>query len=101
MVTLNTEEVDQMKADIAAGKLPPTAIEDHKKAEEKNVFGFDVKHKRGKPVEQGIGAPGNETENHFAALRQREAAGLEEPGTHKRLYGEWLARKAKERAEDE
>jgi hypothetical protein len=57
MVTLNTEEVEQMRAEIAAGKLSPSAIKNHLIAEEKAVFGADVKHDRkGNPIEDGIGS---------------------------------------------
>lgn len=95
MVTLNTEEVDEIKALIAAGKLPPDTLKAHFAAEEKAVFGHDVRHDRKKrPIEQGIGSPGNESENHFAAMLARENAGLEEKGTTKKLRDEWLARKA-------
>jgi len=35
----------------------------------KTVFGHDVKFDdKGRPIEQGIGAPGHETMNHYAAL---------------------------------
>jgi hypothetical protein len=43
-------------------------------AEEVNVFGVGFKRDRhGKPTEQGIGAPGNESEAHFRALAQAES----------------------------
>ena len=37
------------------------------------VFGAGYRTDRnGKPIERGIGAPGNETEQHFAALEKYE-----------------------------
>lgn len=63
--------------------MTPEEIKAYRENERKNVFGFDYKTDRnGNPVEQGIGAPGHETANHFAALRKREAEGHEEPGTY-------------------
>jgi hypothetical protein len=39
----------------------------------KTVFGFDYKKDAsGRPLEQGIGSPGHETENHYAALAKAE-----------------------------
>jgi hypothetical protein len=39
----------------------------------KRVFGHDYKTDRnGKPIETGIGAPGNESEHHFAAILKYE-----------------------------
>lgn len=101
MVTLNPQEVDEMKDLIAAGKLPASAIKDHLKNEETRVFGVNPKRDRkGRPIEDGIGSKGNETTNHFDAMAERERRGLEKPGTTQKLRDEWLAKKAKE-AEDE
>lgn len=42
-------------------------------ADAKATFGFDYKRdKHGKPIEQGSGSKGNETLNHFTAIRQYE-----------------------------
>src|SRR5689334_21323721 len=42
-------------------------------AVEASVYGADAKRdKRGNFLQQGIGAPGNETANHFAAIRKYE-----------------------------
>ena len=39
----------------------------------KDVFGFDYKTDRdGNPIQQGIGAPGRESVNHFASIRRYE-----------------------------
>jgi hypothetical protein len=36
-----------------------------------DVYGMDFKtDAKGRPIEQGIGAPGNETEQHFAAIEK-------------------------------
>ena len=94
MVTLNTEEVDALKSEIAAGKLPPTAIKDHLVREEKAVFGHDVKHTRkGKPIEQGIGSKAHPTRNSVEAYREWRQ---KEPN-----YAENLARMEKELADYE
>ena len=37
-----------------------------------NVFGHDSKVKKGEPIEQGVGAPGRESANHFAAIARYE-----------------------------
>lgn len=42
-------------------------------AVEAAVFGHDARRdKKGKVMQQGIGAPGHETANHFAAIRKYE-----------------------------
>lgn len=62
----------------------------------RNNFGVDYQvDADGEPIEQGIGAPGHETMNHFNAMRGREGKpGGEEPGTTDRLMAEWKARKS-------
>lgn len=63
--------------------MTPEERKAHFKAEERNVFGHDVKHdKKGNPIEQGIGSPGHETLNHFRALALAEQQGREAPGTY-------------------
>jgi hypothetical protein len=48
-------------------------MEEAKRKSEEDVFGVGFKRDaRGKPIEQGIGAPGNESEHHFAALEKSE-----------------------------
>lgn len=61
MVTKTTEELDAMTPDEKKA---------HFAAEEKIVFGEDIEKKKGAPVEKGIGSPGRETNNHFAAIRK-------------------------------
>lgn len=63
MVTKTVEEWDAMS---------PGERKQHLAAEEKIVFGHDVKHKGKVPIEQGIGAPGRETDNHFRAIEKYE-----------------------------
>lgn len=63
MVTKTMEELDSMT---------PEERKAHRAEEEKIVFGTDFKKVKGKPVEQGIGSPGRETPNHFAAIRKYE-----------------------------
>jgi hypothetical protein len=59
-----------------AHKPHPTEAEIQKlidEAEFKAVYGHDaVRRADGTPVVQGIGAPGRETPNHFAAIRKYE-----------------------------
>ncbi len=51
----------------------------------RNVFGEDyATDRQGNPVEQGFGAPGRHTPNHWAALRKAEQMGMEAPGTTER-----------------
>lgn len=69
MVTKTSEEWDAMS---------PDARKAHLAAEEMTVFGRTVtgepayKKVKGVPQEMGIGAPGNETANHFHAIRKAE-----------------------------
>lgn len=84
MVTLNTEEIDDMKEKMEKGALPKDALKKHFEAEAKNVFGFDAKKDRhGEYIEQGVGAKGHETANHFAALKKAEREGYELPGSYR------------------
>lgn len=81
MVTLNETEIQEMRDEIAAGKLPADAIKKHLEDEAKNVFGIDAKKVGGKYQEQGLGSKGNETRGHFDALLNAERRGQEEVGT--------------------
>lgn len=63
MVTKTNEEWDAMD---------PAERKAHLAEEEKIVFGADFRKLKGQPVEQGIGSPGRETPNHFAAIRKYE-----------------------------
>jgi hypothetical protein len=65
MVALRQDEWDE---------LTPAEKKQHLEDEAKNVFGHDHKKDRhGKPIEQGIGSPGNLSEQHFAALARAES----------------------------
>lgn len=59
MVTKTQEEFDAMSHEERKA---------HFAAEEKIVFGNDVKHRKGVPIEQGVGSAGHETANHFTAI---------------------------------
>lgn len=61
------EEIDQMS---------PAELNAYKIEQRRVVFGADVNVK-GKPAEKGIGSPGRETENHFAAIHKWEGAEAE------------------------
>ncbi|QQN62121.1 hypothetical protein JIR23_21215 [Bradyrhizobium diazoefficiens] len=63
MVTLTLEEMEV---------LSPEQRVAHQAEEAKIVFGHDHRVIKGRPVEQGIGAPGRETENHYASIRKYE-----------------------------
>lgn len=63
MVTKTMEELDAMS---------PEERKVHRAEEEKIVFGHDFKKVKGKPVEQGIGSPGRENQNHLNAIRKYE-----------------------------
>lgn len=52
--------------------MTPGEIKEHLAAEEKIVFGHDFQKRKGTPIEQGLGSPGRETPNHFAAIRKYE-----------------------------
>jgi hypothetical protein len=92
VVALRTEELDDMRKQIADGKLPADAIQKYLADEEKAVFGFDFKRDRhGKPIEQGIGSAAQPSENSVKAY---ELYGRDEPD-----YQTNLARMRKELAE--
>jgi hypothetical protein len=58
-------------------------------ADRKATFGWNYQvDKHNNPIQQGVGSPGHETANHFAALKKRESMGQERPGTHDRLVGD-------------
>jgi hypothetical protein len=61
VVTKTREEWDEMT---------PAEKREHLILEEKNVFGYDVKHDRhGNPIEQGFGGPLQPTAQHVEAIR--------------------------------
>lgn len=73
MTTKTTAEIAAMQDLIDRGELPRDAIKKHFDDEDAAVHGFDAKKDRkGKRIQQGIGAPGHETGNHFAAIRRYE-----------------------------
>jgi len=99
VVTLTQEELDEMAALAAKGDLPPTAIKDYEDDVARNVFGHDAKKDaKGNYIEQGIGARGRETANHFATILRHEQLGLEPPGAHARALEE-IWRRDPKRAE--
>lgn len=70
------------KTEAELAEMTPEAIKAHFDAEMKLVFGENARrNNKGIPQEQGIGSPGRETPNHFAAMRKREAEGYEPEGT--------------------
>ena len=70
MVTKTEEEIDEMRALVARGELPPNAIEIYYDNEAKNVFGHDAKMVNGQYVEQGFGSAGNQTRNSIEAYKK-------------------------------
>ncbi len=92
-VHLTADERAEAQALIARGELPADALERQAESEAKNVFGADAKRDRnGKYQEQGIGSRGNETGNHFAALKIAERDGIEPAGSYKRAVEELYRR---------
>ncbi len=80
-ISLTVEELDERRRQISRGELPSDWMDRYRKALADNVFGSD--HQRdsaGRSLEQGVGAKGHETANHFAALRRAEHDGYEQPG---------------------
>jgi len=70
MVSLTQEEWDDLGDPEKGGSIAKQKA--HLAAEEKIVFGADFQKKKGVPIEQGIGSPGRENPNHFAAIRKNE-----------------------------
>jgi hypothetical protein len=83
VITLSSDELEQIRADIAAGVPGADYLERYRDAVARNIFGFDaVKDRHGNYIEQGLGAKGHETGNHFSALKKAEAMGVELPGAY-------------------
>ena len=68
----------QKAKDAAADRGKPIPSDEEldrigKLADAKNVFGYDAKQRSdGTWIEQGIGAPGRESVNHFQSIRRYE-----------------------------
>jgi hypothetical protein len=77
-VTYSKEELDEFTAEVAH---PQELLAQYAKDMATSVFGHGFEVKDGKPVSQGIGAPGHETLNHFNALKLAEDNGTEAKGT--------------------
>jgi hypothetical protein len=76
------------------GAMPPEQRAEYDDLQGRVVFGHDAKKDRhGNWIPQGVGSPGNENVNHWAALRAAERRGLEKPGTTERLMAEAAKRK--------
>ena len=89
IINLTGEEIDDIREQITAGLLPSDFLEKHKDAVARNVFGHDARRDaKGNYVEQGMGAKGHETANHFAAMKKAEAMGLELPGAYDKAVAE-------------
>jgi len=105
MVAKTQQEMDEMRELIQNGELPPDAIKQYYADERRNVFGFDHKVDRNnKPIEQGIGSPGNQTENSIAAYKKYHANDVDYERTLARLQKELdesNARRAAERRIDQ
>jgi hypothetical protein len=83
VISLSEDELNDIRALMAADQLPRDYLDRYREAVAKNVFGHDFKRDaKGNPIEQGLGAKGYETANHFAALKKAESQGLELPGTY-------------------
>lgn len=88
VLNLTGDEISEIREQIAAGSLPQDFLQRHEEAKARNVFGHDAIVRNGKFVEQGLGAKGFETANHFAALKKSEASGQELPGTYDKAVAE-------------
>jgi hypothetical protein len=108
-VTLSEEELETYLVMIEQGQLPADWLDRYYEAVQANVFGHDHKtNKHGDPIEQGHGAPGNQTANSVAAYVKYCGPGRDraaEPGYEenlKRIQAEFAkceeARKAKVQA---
>ena len=90
-ITLSDAELDDIEAQIEAGKLSPDFLERYYAAVANNVFGHDHKTDRhGNPIEQGRGSASNMTQQSVDAYRKW---GKDEPG-----YAEHLATMEKQLA---
>jgi hypothetical protein len=95
VISLTQEERESIQARMAVGELPTNYFDMITEATARNVFGHDHKKDRhGRPIEQGHGARGHETANHFAALKKAEAMGVELSGTYDKAVAEIWKRDA-------
>lgn len=84
-VTYTREELDAMRDEEARGVVPRGFLADLKERIDKAVFGHDFKRdSRNRPIEQGLGSPGHETSQHYAALLRNEMLGVEPKGAYRR-----------------
>jgi hypothetical protein len=98
-ITLSQDEIDEIKAQMTAGELPRDWLDRYQLALAKNVFGHDAQQDRdGNWIEQGLGAKGHETANHFAALKKSEAMELELPGVYDKALADIWKRDPKRAA---
>jgi hypothetical protein len=76
-ITLSAEDKKRYTLSMSheeIAELSPVERLKYERAQAENVFGVDVKFKNGRPVEVGVGSPGNTNANHLAAL-ERERSG--------------------------
>ena len=82
-------EIAEMEAMIEAGQLPKDFIKRHVDAVDANVFGADApKDRNGFRVEQGLGSPGNMTQQAIDAYIKNQTerrTGGPEPGYEQHL----------------
>jgi hypothetical protein len=94
MVTKTQSEMDEMRAQIAAGVLPSNSIEKYLEEEARHVFGYDYRRDaNGTPIEAGIGSKQQPSRNSVEAYRKW--------GKEEASYHENLARMERELAEYE
>jgi hypothetical protein len=96
---LNEDEFLNMDEKEREEYRSPSAVARRAEVNRHIVYGHDHKLDRnGEPIPQGLGSPGNETPNHWAALLAAERRGDEPPGTTARLKAEAERRKAAARS---
>lgn len=77
-VNYTPQELGELRIEEETGRVPKGTLANHFEEVNKAVFGHDAKKDRkGNYQEQGIGAKGHETANHFAALARAVQMGLE------------------------
>lgn len=70
-INLNDEEIAEIEAKMAEGKLPPDYLDRHFDAVDQNVFGTEApKDRNGFRTEIGIGSPNNQSANSISAYKK-------------------------------
>lgn len=91
-ISQSPAEIAEMQAMIDKGDLPRDFIKRHVDAVDANVYGVDApKDRKGWRLEQGLGSPGNQTQNSIDAYKRFHSKDPDFEETLKRMQAELAA----------